>query len=356
MIRLDAVEAAPRGGARAILGPITLSIEPGERHLIVGANGAGKTTLLRVLAGFAPALAGHIAWQGVPGRPGLGDAAPEPGVGGALGPYGLLEAPSLWPHVAALFETPDPQFLAETVESDIAFGLEGSGLDAAAVRARVGEAIEAYGLRAFAARDPRSLSAGEKARALLAAALAARPRCLLLDQTMAHLDPGSRRALEARLSREAEAAPFALVRTHQEAEPPFAGEQFHLLDQGLLREAGTLTSEAVRGARHLPLPPALRASAALAGLGLWDAALVADAAGFARRLRGMRAGGAAAGVAGAGRTAGAPGARRRGANREAAFALQSLRWGPGRSAPIFDGLEWEGARGEIVALVGRSGS
>jgi energy-coupling factor transport system ATP-binding protein len=364
VIRLDAVEAAPRGGARAILGPITLSIVPGERHLIIGANGAGKTTLLRVLAGFAPAVAGHIAWDGVKGRPALGDAAPEPGAGG---PHGLLEAPSLWPHVAALFETPDPQFLAETVASDIAFGLEGSGLDAAAIRGRVGEAIEAYGLRGFATRDPRTLSAGEKARALLAAALAARPRCLLLDQTMAHLDPGSRRALEARLSREAEAAPFALVRTHQEAEPPFAGEHFHLLDQGLLCHAGTLTPEAVRGARHLPLPPALRASAALAAHGLWDAAPVADAAGFARRLRATR------GTAGAGRAAGAPGTaraemargvagsrsqgvRRQGSGREAAFACQSLRWGPGRSAPIFDGLDLEGARGEIVALVGRSGS
>ncbi|HEU4724466.1 MAG TPA: ATP-binding cassette domain-containing protein, partial [Candidatus Eisenbacteria bacterium] len=339
MIRLAALEAAPRGAARSAkpaVGPIDWTIEKGERHLILGANGAGKTTLLRVLAGLVPARAGAVTWEWL----GAGRPAAMDGV-------------TLWPHVASLFETPDPQFLGETVANDIAFGLEGLGLSAAELRARVDESIESFGLGAFAAREPRSLSAGEKARALLAAALAARPSCLLLDQTLAHLDPGSRRALEALLARAAEAGSFALVRAHQEAEAPFEGERLHVLEAGALSDGRVMDGGAVRAAKRLPLPLALRVSAALEARGRWGGALAADSAGLLAAL-------AALGAPAAGSWAPASARSSRGARggspREAAFALQSIRWGPGNAAPIFDGLELQGVRGEIVALVGRSGS
>ena len=337
MIRLAALEAAPRGAARSAkstVGPIDLTIEKGERHLILGANGAGKTTLLRVLAGLVPARAGSVTWDW------LGAARPA-----------AMDGVTLWPQVAALFETPDPQFLGETVEADIAFGLEGLGLTPAELRARVDESIDSFGLGAFSSRDPRSLSAGEKARALLAAALAARPSCLLLDQTLAHLDPGSRRALEARLARDAEAGAFALVRAHQEAEAPFEGETLHFLDSGALRNARDWNGEAVRAARRLPLPLALRVSAALEARGRWRGPLMADLPTLMGELARHRDSGAASGAAPAGGTGG-----RGRAPREAAFNLQSITWGPGNAEPLFDGFDLEGTRGEIVALVGRSGS
>ncbi|MEK7317124.1 MAG: ATP-binding cassette domain-containing protein [Candidatus Eisenbacteria bacterium] len=347
MIRLTAVEAAPRGAARSAkpaVGPIDFTIERGERHLILGANGAGKTTLLRVLAGLVPQRAGEVSWEW------LRHARPA-----------AMDGTTLWPHVAALFETPDAQFLGETVTADIAFGLEGLGLTASDLRGRVDESLQSFGLTPFATRDPRTLSAGEKARALLAAALAARPSCLLLDQTLAHLDPGSRRALETRLAREAEKGKFAIVRAHQEAEAPFDGERLHLLERGLLREAGALEGDSVRAARSLPLPLGLRVSAALAARGLWRGPLTADLPGLLGELR-LRHQSTLAPHAEAGPHAeadargGARSGRRRRAPREAAFALQSVAWGPGNAAPIFEIFDLEGARGEIVALVGRSGS
>jgi len=347
VIRLSAVEAAPRGAARSAkpaVGPIDFTIERGERHLILGANGAGKTTLLRVLAGLVPPLAGEVSWEW------LGSGRPA-----------AMEGVTLWPHVAALFETPDPQFLGETVVADIAFGLEGLGLSAGDLRARVDESLQSFRLASFALRDPRTLSAGEKARALLAAALAARPSCLLLDQTLAHLDPGSRRALETRLTRDAEAGDFALVRAHQEAEAPFEGERLHLLERGLLCDAGELDGDSVRSARRLPLPLALRVSAALEARGIWRGPLVADLPGLLGELRFYRnssaptdpdAGARARAEA---RRSDSHGPGRR-APREAAFALQSIAWGPGNAAPLFEIFDLEGVRGEIVALVGRSGS
>lgn len=337
MIRLAALEAAPRGAARSAksaIGPIDLAIEKGERHLILGANGAGKTTLLRALAGFVPARSGSVTWDW------LGAARPA-----------AMDGVTLWPHVAALFETPDPQFLGETVADDIAFGLEGLGLSATELRARVDESIESYGLQPFTTRDPRSLSAGEKARALLAAALAARPSCLLLDQTLAHLDPGSRRALETRLARAAESGSFALVRAHQEAEAPFEGETLHVLDSGTLHDAREWSGESVRAAKRLPLPLALRVSAALESRGRWRGPLMADLPGLLGELERHRDS-----VAEPGGGSVAPTRARDRAPREAAFHLQSITWGPGRSDPLFDAFDLEGSRGEIVALVGRSGS
>jgi energy-coupling factor transport system ATP-binding protein len=318
------------------VGPIDLAIERGDRHLILGANGAGKTTLLRLIAGLVPARAGTVSWSWLQGAP---------------------EGTTLWPHVAALFETPDPQFLADTVRSDVAFGLEGLGLPASEVRARVEETLAAFGVTGFATRDPRTLSAGEKARALLAAALAARPACLLLDQTLAHLDPGSRRALEGRLARDAESGAFALVRTHQEAEAPFPGERLHVLERGLLGDVNEMSAEGVRAAGALPLPLALRVSAALARRGVWRGPLASDSPELLAELAAASGAGAGGGVTGAAPRSRATGrARRAGAPREAAFSLQAATWAPSGASPIFELFDFDGDRGEIVAIVGRSGS
>ena len=349
MIRLVAAEAAPRGGARAVVGPIDLTIEPGERHLVVGANGSGKTTLMRLLAGLAPAAAGSIRWDGLPDARG----AASPGRAAASeGP------PALWPRVAALFETPDPQFLADTVRSDIAFGLEGLGISAAEMRDRIDEAVHAYGLRLLADRDPRTLSAGEKARALLAAAHAARPACLLLDQTLAHLDPGARRAFEARLAGAERAGAFAVVRTHQECEPPFAGERFHVLDEGRLHDIGALTPADVHAGRRLPLPLATRVAAVLEARGAWNGTTAADISAL---RAGLECGGGATTVhlpRALARTdpPRAASAERAPRSERAAFALDAVRWGPGRGTPLFENFDLAGERGGIVALVGRSGS
>jgi len=344
VIRLAAAEAAPRGGARAIVGPIDLTIAPGERHLIVGANGSGKTTLLRLLAGLVPAAAGSVRWDGwseFRGAAALGNAASAD-----------AGTPSLWPHVAALFETPDPQFLAETVRSDIAFGLEGLGLGGMEMRARIEEAVDAYELGALSDRDPRTLSAGEKARALLAAAHAARPDCLLLDQTLAHLDPGARRAFETRLAGAERAATLAVVRTHQESDPSFPGEHLHVLDGGRLCDVGALDAGAVRAADRLPLSLFMRLAAALEARGAWRGAMAADAAAFRAGL----ASAIGAPSPPTARPAAAPASSRTGRSSQSTFGLDAIRWAPGRGAPLFEDFTLTGEQGGIVALVGRSGS
>lgn len=343
MIRLEGVAYAappsPAGGAaRTLVGPVDLAVPSGSSHLLLGRNGSGKTALIRILAGLAAPSAGRFF---------LGDKEVR------VGPEGR----SLWPEVGALFEEPDPQFLSDTVEAEIAFGLESLGVSPREVRDRTASALREFGLASLGERAPQSLSAGEKARTLLAAALVAAPRCLLLDQSLAHLDPGSRRELEGRVVGEAIAGGRAVIRTHQEAEPPFPGETLHVLEGGAFKPASQLTPRAVIEGAGVPFPLALKVSALLAIEGRWSGPLAADAEQVERVVGG-------AGVAeerAARAPAGAPepnGSPAPAGPRPAALTMRGVAWSPGgkRGAPLVSGLDLEIGRGEIVALIGRSGS
>ncbi|HEY3155215.1 MAG TPA: ATP-binding cassette domain-containing protein [Candidatus Eisenbacteria bacterium] len=334
-----AAPPSPAGGAgRTLVGPLDLVVSSGSSHLLLGRNGSGKTALIRILAGLAAPSAGRFL---------LGDEEIR------VGPEGR----SLWPEVGALFEEPDPQFLSDTVEGEIAFGLESLGIPPREVRERTASALRDFGLAPLGTRTPQSLSAGEKARTLLAAALVATPRCLLLDQSLAHLDPGSRRELERRVVGEAMACGRAVIRTHQEAEPPLPGETLHVLEGGTFKPASQLTPRAVLEGAGVPFPLALRVSALLAIEGRWSGPLAADAEQVERVMLG--AGGAEERTARAapsqepeGRLAPV------GPRGPAALTMRRVAWSAAgrRGAPLLSGLDLEICRGEIVALIGRSGS
>jgi len=328
VIRAEGVSRVLDADRRALLHTTDFAVDPGERHLVLGANGSGKTTLMRVLSGLVSPTEGRLLLDGI--AAGAGTA-------------------SLWPRVAILFEEPDPQFLADTVEGEISFGLDSLGLGEKEYRRRTDKALEEYGLVALAARDPRELSAGEKARVLLAAAMAARPGALLLDQSLAHLDPGSRRALESRLDAAARAGGLAVVRTHQDADPPFSGERLHVMEEGRLRSADSLTPADVLAAARVPFPLALRVSATLAARGEWNGPLVQDAAELLERL-GTPAPPASAPAPGA---VGAPGAPA----GAVAIAWRGVSWVARRGGrAAVESIDLEARRGEVLALVGASGS
>ena len=289
MIRLEAASAAvadPSGGApRVVLRDLDASFDAGEIHRIHGANGSGKSTLIRLLAGLRAPASGRVLVDGEP----------------------LPRRGSLWPRVAVLFEEPDPQFLTDSVEAEIAFGLESLALPGSEIRARTREALASFDLERFERRDPLTLSGGEKARVLLAAALAARPGALLLDQALAHLDPETRREIDARLAREAESRGLLVVHARQDLEPLHPGERVHEIREGRL------------------VPVAV-----------------------------SRASGVAPGTSARARTM--THTRETGA---VAIALDRVSWRPGgRASGGFELPEttFEVRRGETVALVGRSGA
>jgi energy-coupling factor transport system ATP-binding protein len=348
VIRLDAVSASVPGAAaqdepRQILHDLSIEFRPGESHLILGPNGSGKTTLIRLLAGIHPPASGRVLLDGAPiSRD--------------------RSAPSLWPRVAVLFEEPDPQFLTDTVEAEIAFGLESLALPLDEIRDRTAEALDSFGLTGFEGRAPHTLSAGEKARTLLAAMMAAKPRVLLLDQSLAHLDPGSRRVLERRLVEDARSGRFALIRTHQDADSPFPGERLHVIEGGQLVDATHMSPRAVLDAARTPFPLAMRVSALLSVHGMWSGHLAMDSASLEAGLA------AVASRAGAPRegedprktpAAGQPASERDSNAREAILEFQSVSYSPrdpGGRGPLVADVTLRLGRGEVAALIGASGS
>lgn len=166
------------GRRRWAVADIDLTIEPGERVLLLGASGAGKSTLLR-------------AFAGVLGGDEDGEATGELTVDGAH-PASVRGAAGM------VLQDPDAQVILARVGDDVAFGCENLGVPADAIWPRVGEALDAVGLSVSLDHPTSALSGGQKQRLALAGALAMRPKLLLLDEPTANLDPaGARQVRDA---------------------------------------------------------------------------------------------------------------------------------------------------------------
>jgi energy-coupling factor transport system ATP-binding protein len=156
------------------LDEVSLVVEPGELVLLAGGSGSGKSTLLRAACGLVPhfhggTFAGRVACGGMDTR--------------EHGPARLAAV------AGTLFQDPETQVVMGTVRAELAFPLENLGWRAAAVARGVEEAALALGLGGLLDRSTHELSGGELQRVALAAALAARPRLLLLDEPTSQLDP-----------------------------------------------------------------------------------------------------------------------------------------------------------------------
>lgn len=213
-LRLDDVSVAY--GAKTAVDRVSLQVEPGELHAIVGASGAGKTSLLRAVAGFERVTTGRIELAG---------AVVDDATGGAWIPPERREVGvvfqdyALFPHLS--------------VARNVAFGMRGHTLRA------VQELLAEVGLEGFDDRLPGELSGGEQQRVALARALGASPRLLLLDEPFAHLDPGRRdelRAATRRVIRQHGLA--ALMITHDASDAMGMGDVVHVMHDGRVLQSG----------------------------------------------------------------------------------------------------------------------
>jgi energy-coupling factor transport system ATP-binding protein len=176
MIRVEKLSFSYPGDIPA-LHAIDLQIEAGEVVALIGPNGSGKTTLARCLNGLQQPREGRVLVDGLDTRDGAN-----------LG--------EIRRRVGMVFQNPDDQLVATTVESELAFGLENLGLDPDEMHRRVDEVLQNFGLEAHRRHPPHRLSGGEKQRVAIAAAVAMRPRYLILDEPTALLDPRGRRQID----------------------------------------------------------------------------------------------------------------------------------------------------------------
>lgn len=168
LLRAQELVVSRRRGV-PVAGPFDLSVRAGEVLGIVGRNGVGKSTLGLTLAGLIEPESGRVvASAGLA----LGER-PEPG---------RWSSRALLTRIGAVLQSPEHQLLARTVREELSIGPRALGLDAGEVTVRVDDLLARLRLSALADANPYTLSGGEKRRLTVAAALATRPRVLMLDE------------------------------------------------------------------------------------------------------------------------------------------------------------------------------
>lgn len=163
-----------------VLKGISFELREGELVVLLGRNGSGKSTLAKHCNGLLVPKHGHVWVDGM-------DTRDE---------KSLFE---IRRRVGLVFQNPDNQLVATTVEEDVAFGPENLGLPPTEIRRRVDEALEKVDMEEYKKREPHTLSGGQKQRVAIAGVLAMYPKYLVLDEATAMLDPEGKEELLALL-------------------------------------------------------------------------------------------------------------------------------------------------------------
>ena len=158
------------GVAPIVLDGVSLSIEEGSFVAVLGHNGSGKSTLAKHFNSILLPTGGKVYVDGM-------DTADEE----------LLL--SIRRTVGMVFQNPDNQIVANVVEEDVAFAPENLGVPPEEIRRRVDDALKAVGMYEFREHAPHLLSGGQKQRIAIAGVIAMQPRCIVLDEPTAMLDP-----------------------------------------------------------------------------------------------------------------------------------------------------------------------
>ncbi|MCK8826211.1 energy-coupling factor transporter ATPase [Natroniella acetigena] len=203
-----------------ILKGVDLKVDSGEFVVIVGHNGSGKSTLAKMLNGLLVPDEGEVLVNG----------------------KATSREENIWEirrQIGMVFQNPDNQLVANIVEEDIAFGPENLGLESAVIKKRVEEALEVVGMDKFRRNAPHNLSGGQKQRIAIAGILAMHPKCLVLDEPTAMLDPVGRKDVMTTVQELNQELGMAVVHiTHFMTEALLA-DRIIVMDQGKIVLEGT---------------------------------------------------------------------------------------------------------------------
>ncbi|MBQ9531952.1 MAG: energy-coupling factor transporter ATPase [Eubacterium sp.] len=157
-----------------VLKDFNLNIEEGSFVAILGHNGSGKSTIAKLTNGILLPKNGEIT----------------------VGAISVKDDESIFKvrkNVGMVFQNPDNQIVSSIVEEDVAFGVENLGYPPEECRKRVDEALKTVGMLDYAEKSPSRLSGGQKQRVAIAGIIAMKPKCIVLDEPTAMLDPSGRK-------------------------------------------------------------------------------------------------------------------------------------------------------------------
>ncbi|RYL92501.1 energy-coupling factor transporter ATPase [Sporolactobacillus sp. THM7-4] len=160
----------------SVLHHISLNIFPGEYVAIIGHNGSGKSTLSKLFNGILKPSAGDVVVNGWNTKNSQ-----------------LIR--DIRQQVGIVFQNPDNQLIATTVEDDVAFGLENILVPAEEMESRINQALRTVGLTGMNKRAPHHLSGGQKQRLAIAGIIAMKPKCIIFDEATSMLDTYGRKEI-----------------------------------------------------------------------------------------------------------------------------------------------------------------
>lgn len=212
-------EGNPEGITRAV-NDVDLDIKPGEFVAILGHNGSGKSTLAKHINAILHPTEGTVWVDGM-------DTTEEENVWDIRQRAGMV------------FQNPDNQIIGQVVEEDVGFGPENMGIPTKEIWERVEESLKAVGMYEYRKYSPNKLSGGQKQRVSIAGVLAMHPKCIILDEPTAMLDPNGRKEVirAVRALNQVEGVTVLLI-THYMEEVIHA-DRVIVMDQGRIELQGT---------------------------------------------------------------------------------------------------------------------
>ncbi len=207
------------GTVRAV-DDVTLDAEPGQFIAVLGHNGSGKSTLAKHLNALLFPTEGEVLIDGM----------------------NTKDEDHLWDirqEAGMVFQNPDNQIIGQIVEEDVGFGPENMGVPTSEIWQRVDEALTTVGMQAYRKKSPNRLSGGQKQRVSIAGVIAMHPKCIIMDEPTAMLDPSGRYEVirAARALNKVEGITIILI-THYMEEAIYADRVF-VMDDGKIALQGT---------------------------------------------------------------------------------------------------------------------
>ena len=199
---------------------VTLDIKQGEFIAVLGANGSGKSTFAKHLNALLTPSEGTLVIDG----------------------RNSSDLEQLWKirqTTGMVFQNPDNQIVAAIVEEDVAFGPENIGVPTAEIRTRVDAALAAVGMSDYAKHAPHLLSGGQKQRVAIAGVLALEPKCIVLDEPTAMLDPQGRKEIVTTVKKLNREKGITVVYITHYMEEALQADRIIVMGEGKLKMQGT---------------------------------------------------------------------------------------------------------------------
>lgn len=197
-----------------------IRVDKGEFVAILGHNGSGKSTLAKHLNALLTPFSGVVYING------MNTAEPE----------------NLWnirQTAGMVFQNPDNQIVATIVEEDVAFGPENLGVPTLQIRKRVDESLLNVGMFEFRKNSPHLLSGGQKQRIAIAGILAMKPKCIVLDEPTAMLDPSGRKEVIDTITKLNKEENITIVLITHYMDEAVNADRVYVMDDGKIVIEGT---------------------------------------------------------------------------------------------------------------------